>query len=267
MALTKTTDHAARALARLAQQFKGKPKIAAVLDALNAQTQAAEDALYQLFSERAIDTAAGAQLDVLGRILGQPRESATDPEYRVRLRARMIARRSSGTIPEILAVFRALLPTADLELTPGYPAGFSLTVGGVAIPSSLVALYAAFLKTARAAGVYAVLEWFQGTEAGTFTTALSTTLSGAHNAGDSRVVVASTEGFPDSGLLILDAGTGEEFAYTYKTPTSFEGTDTLDDPHSDGELIVLQVAMSPGLGFGDHNNAAVGGELAGVAVA
>jgi vacuolar-type H+-ATPase subunit E/Vma4 len=268
MALTKAADHAVRALARLAQQFKAKPRLQAVLDNLNAQTQALEDALWQLYSERLLETAVGAQLDNLGRILDQARESATDDEYRVRLRARMIARRSSGTTSEVLAVFRVLLPDAALTLTSGYPAGFDLELGGVAITSSLVSLYVSFLKAARAAGLYAALRWIQGTEASSLYTAQSCTMAADYDApGTGIIPVDSTSGFPESGTLLLDPGGPDQEAvtYTYKTPATFEGVSATTLNHGADELVAL--SGGNGLGFGDHNNAAVGGELAGAAEA
>ena len=101
-------DHSGKMLARLAEEFR-KPRISAILTGEAAQYQAIEDAFWQLLVERGVDTAVGNALDVLGRIVGEPRQGALDADYRLRVRARIRVNRSDGTIEDIIEVVRLLI--------------------------------------------------------------------------------------------------------------------------------------------------------------
>lgn len=72
-------------LRRLVEQFRGKPRIEALLKAIAAQVQHLEDVATDLRENRWLDSAEGAQLDGLGRILGLPRGAWDDEQYRARL--------------------------------------------------------------------------------------------------------------------------------------------------------------------------------------
>src|SRR4051812_30105086 len=100
MAITKITDHEDRHSRRLVQQFKEKPFLDALIRAVGAEAQAVEDAAWEVFTEWGIDDAEGAQLDVTGRLLVQPRTMSLDddPAYRLQLKARIRVLRSSGTV-------------------------------------------------------------------------------------------------------------------------------------------------------------------------
>lgn len=76
--------------------WKDKPKLWAVLSGLLDQVQQLEDAHGQLITKTQLDTAEGQALDVLGGLLGWPREGRGDTSYRRELhtRARM---RAGGT--------------------------------------------------------------------------------------------------------------------------------------------------------------------------
>lgn len=161
MALEHQTDILARALARYAEELKDKTKRTAITAAFCEQAQEIEDALWDLYQDT-IDNAEGAQLDVFGAIVGQPRDAAEDEEYRLRIRARVLTNKSSGGVKEILHIFRVLLPDATLTMIPGYPASFTLTVSGVSVETDLQPIYLDFLRDAKAAGIYAILEFTEG---------------------------------------------------------------------------------------------------------
>lgn len=166
---TSPIDHTASALNRLAEQFKGKPNLAALLLDLNFQTQAVETALQDLFTQRAIATAYGAQLDVLGAILGQARGGFDDAVYRQYLRARMLLNISSASKEDIIGVFRALVDdTTGIDLEEQFPASFALRLTGQAFTAAEIAQLVVFLRLARAAGVGGFLEWFESDPADVF---------------------------------------------------------------------------------------------------
>lgn len=117
--LRHRADVPAEGLALLLGQFHGKPRLEAVIRALLDGVQDAENALWQLYSERWVDTAVGRQLDELGGVLDLPRAGRLDETYRAFLRARVRVLRSDGTyraLVGILSVIGAeLLEVARLE--------------------------------------------------------------------------------------------------------------------------------------------------------
>ena len=156
-------DHAGKMLARLAEEFR-KPRISAVLTGEAAQYQAIEDAYWQLLIEFGVDTATGHALDVLGRIVGEPRQGALDADYRLRVRARIRVNRSDGTIEDIIEVVRlligsVLLPSATIKLTEYYPAAFVLRITGLVISATQALIYSSFIKQARGAGIGSGFGW------------------------------------------------------------------------------------------------------------
>lgn len=155
------TDHADLARDRLAEQFKNQPQLAALLDTLNLQVQDIENALWQLLTERGMTTAVGAQLDVLGRIVGQPRQGQSDETYRLYLKARVLLNLSSGSTEDIYGIFHALVSTSTtLEVRPQYPATFVLRLGGEAFTPEQIDLLVVFLRSGKAGGVRAILQWY-----------------------------------------------------------------------------------------------------------
>lgn len=167
---TKIADHAAAARDRFLEQYKGKPKLEALSNAFAARIQGIEDALWQLFTERWIDSAVGAQLDVVGKILVQPRDSlsATDEEYRAQLRAKVKVLTSSGTVENLYTVVRLLHPTASFAFTATYPAGFYLRQYGLAITSTMAQILAAFIRLTRGGGIRGTFLWQESAESDVF---------------------------------------------------------------------------------------------------
>lgn len=160
------------ALARLIEQYRSatlQPNIQALVGVFAAETQVLTDAASSLATITSIDDSQGVQLDNIGAIVGEPRQGFDDVPYRLHLKARVLLNRSSGTIPEILALFELLLGDAvTLTLTEGYPAGFTLAVGGMPVDDTLAGYLWAFLQEAKDAGVRAILEWSPDDDSSTF---------------------------------------------------------------------------------------------------
>jgi hypothetical protein len=156
---TDLVNHAVAALARLPEQFKDKPNIAAFLNAINMQCDELEVAFRQLLLERGVDNAVGDQLDVIGRIVGQERAGLLDDDYRRYIRARISANRSRGTTEDMLTVARLVVydDDATYEIVPQSIAT-AVRVGGVAISSALGDILFDFLSASKAAGVRLIVE-------------------------------------------------------------------------------------------------------------
>lgn len=165
------TGHAAIARSRLTDAGRRNAGLANLVDAVAEAVQGVEDAYWQLYSERWLDDAVGAQLDVLGRIVGQPRNGYGDADYRGHIAARIVANRSSGTAEELLTMVRTIVPgPTTLVLADAYPAGFVLQAGVSNLASGLVQLIVSLLRASREAGIHGVFEYMSGTtDADSFT--------------------------------------------------------------------------------------------------
>lgn len=269
-AITKITDHAEQAYARLVEQYKGKPKFKAVLYALARQIQELEDAYYQLLTERSIDTAVGVVLDILGKIVGERRGGASDADYRLRIRARIRANLSSGTVEEIYAVFRALLGpavalTAVFKWLDAFPAQFVFTIVSPVILAAQVPIFVRFLRDSKAGGVGAHFGWQPVPDAEAFTFAISAFNSVAAMVGDTSIATYAVNlaNFPTIGDLIVDEGevTEETVTYTSRTATTFSGF-TLASAHAVDSA--WKLVPSPGKGFGEDGVPATGGAFVGI---
>jgi hypothetical protein len=108
MSVTKITTHISDALGRLLEQYKYLPNIRSLIEIYAKQIQLIEDAAFELFTERALLNASGAQLDLIGAVVGQAREGATDSEYRVLINVRIGTNISEGEIPRVISVFKLL---------------------------------------------------------------------------------------------------------------------------------------------------------------
>jgi hypothetical protein len=78
--------------------------------------QDVENALAQLLTQRTLDTAVGAQLDVIGAIVAQPRGGLSDDDYRRYCRARIVVHRSNGVIEDVIRVAALIIN----DLTSGH---------------------------------------------------------------------------------------------------------------------------------------------------
>jgi len=112
--ITTISTHVEDALARLLERYKGKEKTEGIIEALADQFQDLEDVTFSLILGRAISTAEGKQLDLLGTIVDLERESGlSDERYRVLLYVKIGQNTSQGA-PEKLITVLKLLAEADV---------------------------------------------------------------------------------------------------------------------------------------------------------
>lgn len=250
-----------RLLGRLYVQFAGTqwaPMLANAIGAEADQLQAAGVAMLFLWSidpitddptSAAYGVGRGAQLDRIGRLVGQPRSGATDDQYRYYLRARIAANRSDGTTDKIIAVFKAMLGATELPLyAPGGNASYTLTlITPIADDVAEIALY--FLRYATMAGVRAILETQAFPDAEMFFTAQACYTTGAISIGDATIDVDDASDFPTSGTIILESGTPDEetLAFSSRSNTVLYLGTTTANAHDPGASVSL--VGSEGEGF------------------
>lgn len=128
MTFTKSTTRVSDAQDLWTYQLKGKATIDALTSLFATESQAWEEVADDILLARAIDTAVGDQLDDLGLIVGQLREGRTDDRYRVWIRARIAANRSSGSPVDMYKVASLIFGQDATLLLQQLPVGHALQV-------------------------------------------------------------------------------------------------------------------------------------------
>jgi hypothetical protein len=129
------------------------------VEMLGRAAQDWENAAQTLFTVLDIDNSVGPQLATIGRIIGQVDPGLGDATYRVFLKARIQANRSTGGGEDIYKVFRALYgETIGLILTTSPIKTLTLRVKGQ-ITATQGSYGMDFLRDSKEVGARAILEW------------------------------------------------------------------------------------------------------------
>lgn len=126
-------DHVAQGLLRIIEQYKAKPRIAALITSYLESIQDLENAFWQLIVDRQIDLytddqlvvrgAVGSQLAILGKIVGQANPGLSDADFRTLIRARVLVNRSSGKAFQLIEILKLIAgASATIFYTENYPA-------------------------------------------------------------------------------------------------------------------------------------------------
>ncbi len=154
MSIVKITDHIIAAKKRLLEQYKGKARMEALIEALVTPVQPLEDAFFQLLEERYLETSVGFQLDRLGDIVGISRDGLNDDQYRLRIRARIFVNVSNGEPETLILVYKLLTLSNLVILEELFPAAAGLMCDGPDIPDPEdVQFIADLMEAAALAGV------------------------------------------------------------------------------------------------------------------
>lgn len=150
--------HVADGLARLLTQFKGQPNISGILASYLRQIQELETMLFSLMAERYVDTAIGAQLDGIGRVVGERRGGKNDVDYRVAIKGRIRANAGNGRVEDIHTLFVNLLAGFSFVFTAGPDAEFVYEIVEPLTPSDpSPTILNAQLQIAKGGGIRASL--------------------------------------------------------------------------------------------------------------
>lgn len=152
MTLERRGDVVDEAVLSLAPPFWGKPRVAAIVVGPALQFQELENVFWDIIESRMLANATGARLDVLGKIVNAPRLNLSDDElYRLVIRTRIRANRSSGTRADLRAVL-ALLGFTGVKIRKQFPAGVQIILPPANSPLESQAV-ADLLAQATAGGV------------------------------------------------------------------------------------------------------------------
>ena len=172
------------ALARLLAQFSDSTALRQLICSLVSPLDELEAAILDVHYARWLaTTTTGVQLDVLGRIVREPRNGLDDATYRRALRTRVLVNRSSGRVEELIAIALTFEPDIEpIEFREHAPNSITVHPGGDfdASPRALTER----LQSARGGGVNLQLIYPPGAGA-----------PGVFTLSDTTVTVADTKGW------------------------------------------------------------------------
>jgi hypothetical protein len=129
MAITKKTTIVEEGLANLIAQFEDKVKLKAFLATYLVQVQDLENAFCTLFQVLNLNEAVGAQLDIIGALVGEQRAGRSDDQYLIAIQARILLNISEGTIEDVIGLALAVSGApVTVTLLEDFPAAFSITI-------------------------------------------------------------------------------------------------------------------------------------------
>jgi hypothetical protein len=150
-------------------QFQGAPVIDAKLASYGVQAQEIENVLVDVLVLSLLPNATGEQLDVLGRIVGEPRQGKNDADYAIAIAARIRINRTNATIEDILLVLVAAIDRT-YEVDDLGNAAFIVRVVD-SFTTAEAEILKALLEEAKGGGVRADLVWSLVDDDATFTLA------------------------------------------------------------------------------------------------
>lgn len=158
MIATQITTHVQDGLGRLLEQYKNKANIQGFYTAFLQHIQQLENALFSLDAGRQLwngttTPAVGAQLDLIGEIVGLPRSGMPDATYLLFIFGKIAENNSDTTIPTILSIIAYLFQATNVVVQETYPAAISMQVFGSALSPSLYSSAKQIVQQAIGAGI------------------------------------------------------------------------------------------------------------------
>lgn len=126
--LSLISNHVEVAEDRLLEQYKNSPNLKGLLAGIVTPLQDLENQNFLVYVNRHIHTAAGAQLDGIGEIVGELRQGANDASYRRAIQARIAINNGGGEPESIIAAIRAMMDPIKITYGPLYPASFQINI-------------------------------------------------------------------------------------------------------------------------------------------
>ena len=165
------------ALARLLGQFADSTALRQLICSLVSPLDELEAALLDVHYNRWLaETTTGVQLDVIGRIIREPRNGLDDTTYLRALRTRVLINRSSGKLEELIEIALTFEPdSTPIEFREHAPNSITVRqlIKGDSDPKALTER----LNSARAGGVNLQLIYLPGVAAAESFTLSDTTVT------------------------------------------------------------------------------------------
>ena len=142
MAIEQITNYDEIARARMLEQFKltCAPQLDGLVQMFASEIQEIEDVLFQLILERTVTVAIGAQLDIIGNIVGIDREGRTDADYRASILVQVQVNNTGGEEAALAALLENLVNPVTIDIVETFPAGLDVAIDVVGVPLSTIQL-------------------------------------------------------------------------------------------------------------------------------
>jgi hypothetical protein len=163
--LEHVTDHEEQAYGLFIDQFAEKPRLAALLASYTQEIQELEDAIWAVRVGRFLDNAEGAQLDVIGKLVGEPREGRADNIYKILINGKIRTNWSLGRPKDVIETMRLVQgPANSHRYHSVFPASFEVAFQGGFVETDrgfvapeLALLMARLVRAARAKGTHSMV--------------------------------------------------------------------------------------------------------------
>jgi hypothetical protein len=119
-------DHIVRGLSRLPSQFQDKTRVLQFFSVFLEELQEIEECLEDIITQKDLNFAVGAQLDILGNIIGAARDGQTDEDYRQSIILQRAINSSKGTEELVTEFWKKYSGTSYTSIYENFPAGISL---------------------------------------------------------------------------------------------------------------------------------------------
>lgn len=140
MALALIDNHIEAGLNRLLQRNKESYNINNLLEVIIKPIQEIENQIYDLYTERSLDTAFGVQLDGIGKIVGINRNGLDDIDYRSALIIQIQINKAGGEPESIITAIRQLFKTEIIVFQDIYPANYEVYIASDTVVENAKAL-------------------------------------------------------------------------------------------------------------------------------
>jgi len=149
------SNHAEEAISFLPTQFQNADNLQKIIEVAMEQVQELENVFADMYFLTMLEQAEGNQLDMLGAIAGEPRNGTSDDIYRILVKSRIIANRSSGCADTLLDLVKVQSDGAmvDCYELPGII--YIYVTNTIPIPD----IFLATVKRVAAAGVNVVVSY------------------------------------------------------------------------------------------------------------
>lgn len=184
MPLVEQTDQVEQALRLLVSSYAGKPTLEAYLSSFITQLQELEAAAFDVIDVTDVDSNEGEQLDLVGRIVGQPRGGRDDAAYQQWIKARVHVNKGSGTGNDLLIVAGLTVPVANsYTMTESFPQEVEIWLSG-AIDNAVADSIRQILGETKLGGVRLQVGWYVDEDTFQFSTTGGTVTDAAKGFGD-----------------------------------------------------------------------------------
>jgi hypothetical protein len=161
MSIEAKSTYIADSIALLVEQFKDSPNLISLLTSFVAQLQELDTVVLELYTDRWLESAIGAQLDIIGAIVGEERQGKSDDDYRDAIKVRIGINLGNGTAEDVIEVVRSFFDDMTVQIVDYYPASFVVRLIDPIDPLTIdTTKLRAYIQDVKPVGVHVVLEFY-----------------------------------------------------------------------------------------------------------